>query len=108
MEEWKPDAAKMWREKIAEFRQCGVERVGILSSRMDDCCIEAFEYDQNETTFPIDAVPELPLKNCTCENCMCILVAKADNEITEAQRQEIVEKYKAINRARMNLPNNQK
>jgi hypothetical protein len=76
MDDYKPDTAKLWREKMAEFRACGVERVGILSSRLEDCCREALKHDSDETIFKIDDVPQLPLKGCASENCMCILYAK--------------------------------
>jgi hypothetical protein len=38
MEDFKFNPAKSWQEKMSAFRACGIEYVGILSTRTDEDC----------------------------------------------------------------------
>jgi len=56
------------------MRECGIKRVGILSSGEEDC--PACQSHAGKT-YPINAVPDVPFEGCTCEQgCRCIAIAK--------------------------------
>jgi hypothetical protein len=61
---------------LEEFRRVGISRVRLLGA--DDCaaCQAA-----DHRTFAVDAVPELPLADCTCAGrygCRVIVIADAN------------------------------
>jgi len=62
------------RDRLDQSRRAGIKRIKIIGSGLDesncDRCRNLFG------TYPIDTVPELPPKGCTCNPwCGCITIA---------------------------------